>query len=85
VGIGVVSPECAQALGFTGADAARLRRGVDLRKKQPYEVYDRMDFDIPVARTATATTATSCACRRCASRTASSASASGGCARTPAR
>jgi NADH-quinone oxidoreductase subunit D len=23
----------------------------DLRKKQPYEVYDRMDFDIPVGRT----------------------------------
>ena len=48
VGIGVVSPERAMALGFTGP---RLRgSGVpwDLRKKQPYEVYDLLDFDIPV-------------------------------------
>ncbi|ALG67829.1 NADH-quinone oxidoreductase subunit D [Beggiatoa leptomitoformis] len=48
VGIGVVTPERAQQLGFTGV----LLRGSgiewDLRKKQPYEVYDRLDFDIPI-------------------------------------
>ena len=50
VGIGVVSPERAQALGFTGP----MLRGSgvlwDLRKKQPYEVYDKLDFDIPVGK-----------------------------------
>ena len=48
VGIGVVSPERAKNLGFTGP----MLRGSgvlwDLRKHQPYEVYDRMDFDVPV-------------------------------------
>jgi NADH-quinone oxidoreductase subunit D len=48
VNIGVVSPERAVQLGFTGP----LLRGSgvewDLRKKQPYEVYDQLDFDIPV-------------------------------------
>lgn len=48
VGIGVVSPERALQLGFSGP----LLRGSgvewDLRKKQPYEVYDRLEFDIPV-------------------------------------
>ncbi len=48
VNIGVVSAERAVQLGFTGP----LLRGSgvewDLRKKQPYEVYDRLDFDIPV-------------------------------------
>ncbi len=48
VGIGVVEPERAKNLGFTGV----LLRGSgvewDLRKKQPYEVYSELDFDIPV-------------------------------------
>ena len=48
VGIGVVSPERAQALGFTGPMLRGSGVAWDLRKKQPYEVYDRMDFDIPV-------------------------------------
>jgi len=48
VGIGVVSPERAQALGFTGPMLRGSGIEWDLRKKQPYEVYDRMDFDIPV-------------------------------------
>ena len=47
VGIGVVSPERAQALGFTGPMLRGSGVAWDLRKKQPYEVYDRMDFDIP--------------------------------------
>jgi len=48
VGIGVVSPERAKALGFTGPMLRGSGVEWDLRKKQPYEVYDRMDFDIPV-------------------------------------
>ena len=50
VGIGVVSPERAKALGFTGPMLRGSGVEWDLRKKQPYEVYDRMDFDIPVGR-----------------------------------
>jgi NADH-quinone oxidoreductase subunit D len=50
VGIGVLSPERAKALGCSGP----MLRGSgvlwDLRKHQPYEVYDRMDFEIPVGR-----------------------------------
>ncbi len=48
VGIGVVSPERAKALGFTGPMLRGSGVEWDLRKKQPYEVYDRMEFDIPV-------------------------------------
>ncbi len=48
VGIGVVTPERALQLGFTGAMLRGSGIEWDLRKKQPYEVYDRMDFDIPV-------------------------------------
>ena len=48
VNIGVVSPERALALGFTGAMLRGSGIEWDLRKKQPYEVYERMDFDIPV-------------------------------------
>jgi NADH-quinone oxidoreductase subunit D len=48
VGIGVVTPERAQALGFTGPMLRGSGIEWDLRKKQPYEVYDKMDFDIPV-------------------------------------
>ncbi len=50
VGIGVVSPERAKALGFTGPMLRGSGVAWDLRKTQPYEVYDRMDFDIPVGR-----------------------------------
>jgi NADH-quinone oxidoreductase subunit D len=48
VGIGVVTPERAQALGFTGPMLRGSGIAWDLRKKQPYEVYDRLDFDIPL-------------------------------------
>jgi NADH-quinone oxidoreductase subunit D len=50
VGIGVVSPERALALGFTGPMLRGSGIAWDLRKKQPYEVYDRVDFDIPIGR-----------------------------------
>jgi NADH-quinone oxidoreductase subunit D len=51
VGIGVVSPERALQLGFTGPMLRGSGIEWDLRKKQPYEVYDRMQFDIPVGVT----------------------------------
>ncbi|MEW5771531.1 MAG: NADH-quinone oxidoreductase subunit D [Pseudomonadota bacterium] len=50
VGIGVVSPERAKALGLTGPMLRGSGVVWDLRKHQPYEVYDRMDFEIPVGR-----------------------------------
>jgi NADH-quinone oxidoreductase subunit D len=48
VGIGVVSPERALQLGFSGPMLRGSGVEWDLRKKQPYEVYDKVDFDIPV-------------------------------------
>jgi NADH-quinone oxidoreductase subunit D len=51
VGIGVVTPERAKALGFTGPMLRGSGVAWDLRKKQPYAVYDRMKFDIPVGTT----------------------------------
>jgi NADH-quinone oxidoreductase subunit D len=51
VGIGVVTPERAKALGFTGPMLRGSGVAWDLRKKQPYAVYDRMQFDIPVGTT----------------------------------
>jgi NADH-quinone oxidoreductase subunit D len=48
VGIGVVSPERALQLGCTGPMLRGSGIEWDLRRKQPYEVYDRMEFDIPV-------------------------------------
>ncbi|OGO94520.1 MAG: NADH dehydrogenase [Coxiella sp. RIFCSPHIGHO2_12_FULL_42_15] len=48
VGIGVISPERAINLGFTGPMLRGSGVEWDLRKKQTYSVYDKMDFDIPV-------------------------------------
>ncbi len=51
VGIGVVTPERALQLGFSGPMLRGSGIEWDLRKQQPYDVYDRMDFDIPVGKT----------------------------------
>jgi len=48
VGIGVVDPERAKALGFSGPMLRGSGIAWDLRKTQPYEVYDLVDFDVPV-------------------------------------
>jgi NADH-quinone oxidoreductase subunit D len=48
VGVAVVPPERALQLGFTGPMLRGSGVAWDLRKKQPYEVYYRMDFDIPI-------------------------------------
>ena len=50
VDIGIVSPARAMQLGLTGAMLRGSGVEWDLRKKQPYEVYDKIDFDIPVGR-----------------------------------
>ncbi|MBN2866908.1 MAG: NADH-quinone oxidoreductase subunit D [Thiotrichales bacterium] len=51
VDIGIVSPERALQLGFSGPMLRGSGVEWDLRKKQPYAVYDKMDFDIPVGKT----------------------------------
>jgi len=48
VGIGVVTPERAMALGFSGPMLRGSGVEWDLRRKQPYEVYDKLKFDVPV-------------------------------------
>jgi NADH-quinone oxidoreductase subunit D len=48
VGIGVISPEKAQAWGMTGVMLRGSGIEWDLRKKQPYAKYAEVDFDIPV-------------------------------------
>mgnify|MGYP001179107205 FL=1 len=50
VGIGVVSADRAKALGFTGPMLRGSGVPWDLRQSQPYEVYDRMKFSIPVGK-----------------------------------
>ena len=51
VDIGTVSKEDALAWGFSGPMIRAAGIPWDLRKSQPYEVYDRMEFDIPVGTT----------------------------------
>lgn len=51
VGIGVLSPERALALGCTGPILRGSGVAWDLRKKQPYEVYDQLAFEVPVGKT----------------------------------
>lgn len=48
VDIGIISPERALQLGLTGPMLRGSGIAWDLRKKQPYAVYDKLDFDIPV-------------------------------------
>jgi len=48
VDIGIVSPERAMQLGFTGPMLRGSGIEWDLRKKQPYDIYAEIDFDIPV-------------------------------------
>ena len=51
VDIGVVTAEQALDWGFTGPMLRASGVPWDLRKAQPYDVYDQMDFDIPVGKT----------------------------------
>ncbi len=50
VDIGVVSSEDAMAWGFSGPMLRGSGIPWDLRKSQPYDVYDEMDFDVPIGK-----------------------------------
>jgi len=50
VGIGIVSAHEALQYGFTGPMLRASGVAWDCRKKQPYAVYDKLDFDIPIGR-----------------------------------
>jgi NADH-quinone oxidoreductase subunit D len=50
VDIGIVSAEDAMAWGFTGPMLRGSGVAWDLRKAQPYDVYDEIDFDIPIGK-----------------------------------
>jgi NADH-quinone oxidoreductase subunit D len=47
-GVGAISKEDALDYGFTGPCLRATGHPYDVRKAQPYLVYDRIDFDIPV-------------------------------------
>ncbi len=51
VDIGVVDKEAALDWGFTGPMIRGSGVAWDLRKTQPYDVYDKMDFDVPIGAT----------------------------------
>ena len=51
VDIGIVSKEDALNLGFSGPPLRASGHAWDLRKDQPYDVYSKMDFDIPIGNT----------------------------------
>ena len=51
VDIGVVTAKDAMDLGFSGVMLRGSGICWDLRKSQPYEVYEKLDFDVPVGRT----------------------------------
>ena len=50
VDIGIISAEDALDWGLSGPMLRATGMAWDLRKAQPYEVYERMDFDIPVGK-----------------------------------
>ncbi len=50
VDIGIINAKDALDWGFTGVMIRGSGVAWDLRKSQPYEVYDRMDFDIPIGK-----------------------------------
>ena len=51
VNIAIVSPERAMLLGFTGAMLRGSGVEWDIRKNEPYSVYDQLDFEVPVGVT----------------------------------
>ena len=68
VDIGVASSEEAIDWGFTGPMLRGSGVPWDLRKSQPYDVYEKMEFDVPVGKTGeTAMRVTLCVWRKCVS------------------
>jgi NADH-quinone oxidoreductase subunit D len=50
VGIGVVSAERAMSYGFSGPMLRGSGVAWDIRKAEPYEVYDKVEFDVPIGK-----------------------------------
>ncbi len=50
-GVGVISPEMAQSWGCSGPMLRGSGIAWDIRKEEPYELYDEVDFDVPVSTT----------------------------------
>lgn len=50
VDIGIATPEQAMDWGFSGPMLRGSGIAWDLRKSEPYDVYDKMDFDIPIGK-----------------------------------
>lgn len=67
VDIGIVSTEQALDWGFTGPNIRASGLAWDLRKSQPYEVYDKMEFDVPVGKTGIVMPVIWCGWKKCAS------------------
>jgi NADH-quinone oxidoreductase subunit D len=49
--VGVVSPEMAQTWGCSGPMLRGSGIAWDIRKEEPYELYDEVEFDVPVSTT----------------------------------
>lgn len=49
-GIGVISKDLAMEYGVTGSTLRATGIEWDLRKKSPYDAYDKLDFNIPVGK-----------------------------------
>jgi NADH dehydrogenase I D subunit len=47
-GVGVITPEAALSYGLTGACLRGSGINYDIRKAEPYLVYDRLDFEVPL-------------------------------------
>lgn len=50
VDVGIVTPERAKAWGFSGPMLRGSGVAWDLRKNQPYEVYEQLDFGVPIGK-----------------------------------
>lgn len=50
-GVGVVTPEMAQSWGCSGPMLRGSGIAWDIRKEEPYELYDEVEFDVPVSTT----------------------------------
>jgi len=50
-GVGILTKEQATAYGCSGPTARASGVDLDLRKKTPYSIYDRFDFDVPLGKT----------------------------------
>ena len=50
-GVGIITPEMAQSWGCSGPTLRGSGIAWDIRKEEPYELYDEVDFDVPVSTT----------------------------------